>query len=90
MSKNKWKSAESAPKDVSVFLGNFGYPWAVATVWNECDEKFVHTSLQAAAMSDGTMDTYFENEYFDDLISWREMPAIDDIGVSAQHKRKKR
>jgi len=52
----KWKLPETAPKDGTVILGDFGYPWPLVAVWNSYDEKWVTVSLQAQEMPSEMID----------------------------------
>jgi len=72
----KWKTPETAPKDGTVILGDFGYPWPFVAVWNSYDEKWVMPSLNAQKMEYGKIDYWFENEQerAEDLKSWMPLP----------------
>jgi hypothetical protein len=72
----KLRPPNSAPKDGTVFLGEFGWPWLVTTAWNEHDGKWVYAYLQEDHMSDGKTDLWFENEQESerDLKGWMPMP----------------
>lgn len=64
--------AGQPPKD-KVFVGHFGYPWALAGHWSEEDERFVHADLQLNIYQ-GKHDPYFETESFGDPAPTRWMP----------------
>jgi hypothetical protein len=75
MSKTKLHPVESAPRDGTLFLGDFGWPWLLPAAYNPYDEKFVVAVLQACPMKNGKLDYYFENEYEapGDLKGWAEI-----------------
>jgi len=74
--KTEWKSTESAPKDGNTILADVGYPWPVVAAWNSHGEKWVYASLQACAMANNTIDTYFENEQESEIKGWLPMPEL--------------
>jgi hypothetical protein len=74
----KWKTPETAPKDGTVILGDFGYPWPLVAVWNDIDKKWVTVSLQAQEMPSDMIDYWFENEQatMDELKYWMPLPKL--------------
>jgi hypothetical protein len=69
---------ETAPRDGKLFLGDFGYPWLLMTAWNEHDEKWATTSIQAQEMKGGKTDLWFETEQEKpgELRGWIPLPEI--------------
>lgn len=69
---------ETAPKDSTVFLGHFGLPWFVPTVYCKADKKFCHADLQIDLYEGEWCDAYFENEYEHEiaLLGWIPMPSL--------------
>jgi hypothetical protein len=79
MSKAKdWKKPASAPRDGSLFLGDFGYPWPLPTLWNPHDEQWVCAIVQACEMENGKLDCYLEmdTESEGQLLRWCPMPEL--------------
>ena len=64
---------ETAPKDGTLILADFGWPWLSVTAWNELSQKWTTASFQ----SDGTGDTWFETEWENDadLAGWMPLPG---------------
>lgn len=73
-----WHPPETAPKDGNPFLGDFGYPWPLPALWDEHGEAWTYATVQACPMTDGTINSYFENESepFAALKRWRPMPPL--------------
>lgn len=74
----KWNDPKTAPKDGTMILGDFGFPWPLVAAWNEHDEKWVTASLQAQTMDGGKTDLWFENEQEScaSLRGWLPFPKI--------------
>lgn len=70
-----WLDGDSAPRDGTVFLGDFGWSWAVSTVWSEVDGKWVYALPQADPTGS---DRYFENEWeeSENLRRWSPIPEL--------------
>lgn len=68
---------ETAPKDGSLFLGDFGWPQLLPTMWNSHDQKWNVALPQIQEMAPYADDNYFENEQQDpgDLKGWIEWPT---------------
>lgn len=69
-----WIPAEIAPKDGTPFLAAFdNWPGVVMAMWNKQDGQWVAATPQADG--DECIDSYFENEWFDekDLKVWAEV-----------------
>lgn len=66
----------TAPKKGS-FLGDFGYPWLLMTMWNEPSMKWVVADPQVGIYEKECNDTYFENEMHPekDLLGWIPVPT---------------
>lgn len=73
---NQMNPPETAPKDGSSFLGDFGWPWLLMAIWNESDEHFCVCYPQACELANGTIDNYFEVEWESekDLKGWLPIP----------------
>lgn len=72
-----FKSPDDAPKDGTLILGDFGWPWLCLAVWNPADEEWVVAHLQAS-MVRGREDFYFENLYesHGSMNRWCEVPEL--------------
>ncbi len=73
-----WQAPESAPRDGSPILGDFGWPWPVYAVWDEYDEQWIVVTLQRSPMSDGPDNTYLETdtEAHSALKRWMPLPSL--------------
>lgn len=67
---------ETAPRDGTMILGDFGWPWLVLAAWNAHDEQWVLALMQACPMTSGKIDVWFENERetADSLLAWVAIP----------------
>lgn len=67
--------ATEPPKD-QLFLGDFGYAWALLGRWCDADGRFFHCMLGLNVV-DGVYDPYFESEHFGDPgpLRWMPMPC---------------
>lgn len=66
----------TAPKDGTIILGDFGWPWMLTACWNNHDEKWAVSMIQACLMEGGKVDTYWETDQEDHsaLKGWLPMP----------------
>lgn len=82
-----WLPSVTAPRDGSLFLGDFGYPFPLLTCWSDAVSKWVFTML-AMNLYEGKEDPYFENEWEDEggLRGWRPAPKMPNPRlVPAKH-----
>jgi hypothetical protein len=75
---NDWLPPESAPKDGTVFIGDFGYPWPLQALWDPYDEHWNYCVANADLMANGKYNFYFETEYEsnESLLRWMPMPKL--------------
>lgn len=69
----------TAPKDGTVILGAFGWPWLIPASWNEHDKTWTVCTLQMSPMEpDGKNDSWFETEREKPaaLIGWMPIPPL--------------
>ena len=71
----KWQQMGSAPTNKPVLL-NVGYPWAVVGQWNEAEQAWTYSTLQAQKMETGDVDVWFENEIDKKPLAWCELPEV--------------
>jgi Lar family restriction alleviation protein len=73
-----WQSPETAPRDGTLILGDFGWPWPNVAVWDEYDGQWCIATLQAGPMVDGPTNSWIETdtERRDSLRRWMEMPTL--------------
>lgn len=71
-----WQLPETAPRDGTVVLGDFGYPWPIMTMWDGYDEKWAVATVQACPMEGGRTNAYFETDTEDApaLRQWHPLP----------------
>jgi predicted HAD superfamily Cof-like phosphohydrolase len=83
--KSDWQSPETAPRDGTQFLGDFGWPWPCPAVWNAINGDWVIAVLQAGDV-DGKPDYYFEtdSERPHNLKRWLPMPELPKGDVAAK------
>lgn len=67
---------ETAPKDGTVFLGHFGYPWFLATTYSPADEKYCYADLEASSDVAEGDSFYFTNEWHGTLLGWLPWPEL--------------
>ena len=78
MTTPNWQPPETAPRDGTVFLADFGWPWAVAAAWSSESVNWACAMPAAEYFGDGCVDRYFENERedADSLRRWMPMPEL--------------
>ena len=81
--RQQWRPPETAPRDMTVFLGDFGYPWPMAVVWNPVSEQFCAAELQIDMYEGKYEDSYFQNEYLPahELRRWMPLPDLPTAAV---------
>jgi len=74
----KLNPPQTAPRDFTLFLADFGYPWLLPTMWNPVDSKWVVATIQTGLFNGEYNDNYFESdrEESDALLGWVGMPKI--------------
>ena len=77
LSKTEWQTPDTAPKNGTLILGDFGWPWACSAVWDEYDGQWVLCMLAVCPMADGPDNSYFETDIapHKDLKAWMPMPV---------------
>lgn len=86
----QWEMPETAPKDGTIILGDFGYPWAVPAVWDPVVEEWATAQLSPCA-PDESVEWQTEWLGHRRLKGWYAMPVIDsgkDEGVDGILTRK--
>lgn len=78
-----WLEPETAPRDGTQILGDFGYPWTQLAAWNTNDEKWSTASMMAQDMYGGSIDIWFETEYeaVNQLKRWMRLPSLPNAAV---------
>lgn len=76
--KTVWQSPDTAPKDGTPILGDFGWPWPVFAVWDQYDEQWVVATVQRNPMEDGPDNSWIETdtEGAKDLKKWQPLPKL--------------
>lgn len=74
----EWLPPESAPRDGTPFLGDFGWPWACFAVWDEHDQHWCIATVQRSPMETGPDNTWLECDTEDppNLRQWHPLPNI--------------
>lgn len=72
-----WQPPETAPRDMTVFLANFGYPWPLAAAWNPVQQEFVVADPQIGMVDGRYEDFHFQSDWepTSELRGWMPMPA---------------
>lgn len=67
---------ETAPKDGTPILGDFGWPTLSFAVWDEYDQAWSISIVQACPMKNGKINTYLETdlEKPEALKRWHPLP----------------
>jgi hypothetical protein len=63
---------ETAPKDGSLILADFGWPWLVPTAWNKLNLEWATASFQSDSIGDTWFETEWERE--SDMTGWMPIP----------------
>ena len=76
--RSPWQPPATAPRDMTVFLGDFGLPWPRLAAWNPVQEKFVVADPQIDQYEGLWRDSYFENDYLpaEELRGWMPLPEV--------------
>ena len=79
-----WLDPDTAPKDGTPILGDFGWPWPVYAVWDQYDEQWVVVTVQASPMKDGQINSWFETdtENAGQLKRWTPLPSLPNPEAS--------
>jgi hypothetical protein len=74
----RWLPPETAPRNGTLILGDFGWPWANFAVWDEYDEHWCISTLQACPMASGRINSYIETdtEKLASLKRWMPLPKL--------------
>jgi hypothetical protein len=74
----RWLPPETAPLNGTLILGDFGWPWANFAVWDEYDEHWCISNLQACPMANGRINSYIETdtEKLASLKRWMPLPKL--------------
>jgi hypothetical protein len=72
----KWLDKKTAPKDGAIILADVGLPWAVVASWNQPENRWVYANCLIGLYEGRWHDTYFENEYAEDIRGWMRLPKL--------------
>ena len=74
----KWQPSDTAPKDGTMIIADFGWHQPSLAVWNDIDKNWVTATLNTQEMPDEKIDYWFENERvaFYDLEYWMPLPKL--------------
>lgn len=78
--KPTWQSPKTAPRNGTLIMADFGYPWPCLAVWNSYEEKWTSTMFNAQEMENGKTDSWWETELESDyqLQRWLPMPRPEN------------
>ena len=78
----RWETArDTAPRDRTPFIGHFGWPWLLLTMWNPPSENWACATVQIGLYQGEWNDTYFETDHetADSLLGWLPLPTPPDF-----------
>lgn len=78
---------DTAPKDATMILADFGWPWLVPAIWNPTDGKWTVAMMQKS--HDGPdYDVWFETdqERDIDLKGWILYPKAQPAAMGTEHR----
>ena len=73
-----WQPAETAPKGDVIIACFDNYPIPVAATWNEPEQQWITSNVQANLYQGKWNDTFFETDYecADALKAWMPLPKV--------------
>lgn len=80
-----WIAADSAPKDGTIILGDFGWPWAVPSIWDPVTEEWATAQLSPCA-PDESVGWETEWQPQKNLKSWMPFPSLPNVTTEAREK----
>ena len=75
-----WKIPQTAPKDGSMILADFGWPYPVLAAWNGHQMDWSIATQQVQPVDGVWNDTYFETDWEQDsdLKRWVALPSLSN------------
>ena len=75
--KSPWLNPNSAPKDGTLILGDFGFPWALPAIYSPASESWCYATVQADSLC-VTLDVWLETDHepHSALKQWMPMPKL--------------
>ena len=75
-----WLDPQVAPKDGTVIIADFGWPWAVPAIWDPVDETWATAQLSPSA-PDESVGWETEWEPHKNLKRWIPIPFLPNVEV---------
>jgi hypothetical protein len=76
-----WRDADSAPKDGTIIIAHFGWPWPVTAIWDPENEEWSTAQLSPCG-PEKSVGWETEWEKSSSLIGWQPLPSLPNIHLS--------
>lgn len=73
-----WRSPDTAPRDMTYIIGDFGMPWSMVACWSPALDKWCCAEPHVDMYEGEYTDPSYQNEYLphSELRGWMPMPVV--------------